>query len=75
MQLFGHTATHRPQPLHRSILIIILPAIFRIAYIVLRLTIHERRATNLSNRILTGPDVAVKSKGNYSFLVVSAAYC
>jgi hypothetical protein len=40
MPFFGHTAIHKPQPLHRSISIIILPAIFsscvlRIAYIVL----------------------------------------
>ena len=28
MQLFGHTIMHKPQPLHRSILILILPAIW-----------------------------------------------
>jgi hypothetical protein len=27
MPFFGHTATHSPQPLHRSISITILPAI------------------------------------------------
>ena len=28
MLFFGHTTTHKPQPLHRSVSIIILPAIF-----------------------------------------------
>ena len=43
IQFFGHTVTHKPQPLHRSVSIIISPAIFiyRIAYIVLRIVLRD----------------------------------
>jgi len=37
---FGHTATHKPQPLHRSVSIMILPAIL-ITYIVFNPRFHR----------------------------------
>ena len=54
MQLFGHAIMHKPQPLHRSILIIILPAIWittlKLIYCLFNLW------------ILTGMSTIVKSK-------------
>ena len=53
---FGHAITQRPQPLHRSILIIILPAI--------RVTTHKLVYCLFNSWILTGISTLVKSKGD-----------
>ena len=60
----GHTTTHKPQPLHRSVSIIILPAILsiRIAYLLFSPRFH-RGFFPRKNRILTGHDTHVKPKG------------
>jgi len=56
--LFGHTFTHRPQPLHRSAFIIILPAI---SSLILYKTPFFGEFL-LKNHILTDYDKYVKSK-------------
>lgn len=60
MQLFGHTTTHKPQPLHRSVSITILPAIFRIVYCISYFVSRFTGDFLRKGRILTGLDVAVK---------------
>jgi len=64
IEFFGHTTTHKPQPLHRSVSIIILPAILsiRIAYILFSPQFHWGFFPR-KQRILTSPEVPVKSKG------------
>ena len=49
----GHAITHRPQPLHRSILIIILPAI--------RINTHKLFYCFFNSWILTGINTLVKT--------------
>ena len=56
MQLFGHAIMHKPQPLHRSILIVILPAIW--------ITTHKLVYCLFNSWILTGINTIVKSKGD-----------
>ena len=56
MLFFGHTIMHRPQPLHRSILIIILPAIW--------ITTRKFVYSLFNPWILTGMSILVKSKAD-----------
>ena len=63
MLFLGQTITQSPQPLHRSVSIIILPAIclFRL---IIRFKGYKFRLASLSNRILTPPSAFVKEKGS-----------
>ncbi len=56
MQLFGHTIMHKPQPLHRSILILILPTIW--------ITTLKLIYCLFNSWILTGMSTIVKSKAD-----------
>jgi len=63
MQFLGQTITQSPQPLHRSVLIIILPAICLFRLIV-RFRDCKSHFASLSKRILTSPSAFVKEKGS-----------
>jgi len=60
---FGHTVIHKPQPLHRSAFIMILPAIF--SYYLYK---TQNTGNSIKSQILTDLHMTVKVK--YSCLKI-----